>query len=285
MNRQIAFVTGASRGIGAATAVALAERGFDVAISARTLAAGERHEHGSRAGAPDDRPLPGSLEETAAAVRAAGREALAVRLDLLDLPSVEAALDAVESRWGPVDLLVNNGIYQGPGTMDRTQDLRIEDLERIHRANVIAPFRLAQRLLPAMVERGRGAIVNLVSASGSSDPPAPAGEGGWGFGYAASKAALARLVGVLAAEYRGTPVRLFNLDPGFIVTEMMRATGMAAEFEGRFAGAPPRVPAAVIAWLASEPGAAAWHGKTVPAQRLCAELGLVPDWPPPRPGS
>lgn len=282
MSRQIAFVTGASRGIGAATARALAARGFDVAVAARTLAAGERHEHGSRAGAPDDRPLPGSLEETAAAVRECGREALAVRLDLLDLGSVESALDEVVSRWGPVDLLVNNGIYQGPGTMDLALDLRLADLEKIHRANVIAPFRLVQRVLPGMLERGRGAIVNLVSASAFMDPPAPAGEGGWGFGYSSSKAALARLVGVLAAEHHGGGVRLFNLEPGFIVTEMMRATGMAAEFEGRFAGAPPEVPAAVVAWLAAEPEAAAWHGRTVHAQKLCADLGLVPGWPPPR---
>ena len=74
MERKIAFITGASRGIGAAAALRLAERGFDVVLTARTLAAGETHDHGNRAGEPDLRPLPGSLEETASAVRALGRE-------------------------------------------------------------------------------------------------------------------------------------------------------------------------------------------------------------------
>ena len=145
MSRQIAFVTGASRGIGAATAVALAERGFDVALTARTLSAGERHEHGNRADASDTRPLSGSLEETAAAVCARGREALAVRVDLLDRQSLLAAVDETEAKLGPIDVLVNNGIYQGPGIMDRVAALRLDDIERIYQGNVVSPLLLIQR--------------------------------------------------------------------------------------------------------------------------------------------
>jgi NAD(P)-dependent dehydrogenase (short-subunit alcohol dehydrogenase family) len=281
----VAFITGASRGIGAAAAIALARAGYDVAISARTLEEGERHEHGNRAGAEDDRPLPGSLATTAAAVRECGRRALPVRLDLLEPESLLAAVDTVEKEWGPIDLLVNNGIYQGPGVMDRFLDLRLADAEKTWRGNVLAPIELIQRVLPTMLERGLGTLINLVSASGFTDPQAPTGEGGWGFAYSSSKAAIARLVGILAVEHPAPGLHFFNVEPGFIVTELVKRTGLGDELAGRYAGAPPEVPAAVIAWLATSEEAREWHGKTVSAQRLCADLELLPGWPPNRDAS
>jgi NAD(P)-dependent dehydrogenase (short-subunit alcohol dehydrogenase family) len=284
MERQIAFITGASRGIGAAAALALAERGYDVVLTARTVAPGERHDHGNVAGAPDLRPLPGSLEETAAAVRTRGREALALRADLLDAQSLADAVDETEKQWGPIDVLLNNGIVQTAGVMDHVRDLTAENVERIYRGNVLAPLWLVQRVLPTMVRRGRGTIVNMVSESGFTDPPAPAGEGGWGFAYSSSKSAIARLVGVLAVEYRDSGLRFFNVEPGFIVTEMVKATGLLEHFGPQWGGAPPEVPAAVITWLVTDPAAQEWHGKTVSAQKLCKQLGLVPGWPPPKPG-
>jgi NAD(P)-dependent dehydrogenase (short-subunit alcohol dehydrogenase family) len=180
-------------------------------------------------------------------------------------------------------VLVNNGIVQTAGVMDRVRDLTTENVERIYRGNVLAPLWLVQRTLPDMLERGRGAIVNLVSESGFTDPPAPTGEGGWGFAYSSSKAAFARLVGVLAVEHRDAGVRFFNVEPGFIVTEMVKATGLLEQFGPQWRGAPPGVPAAVIAWLVDDDGGLAWHGKTVSAQKLCKDLGLVPGWPPPSP--
>jgi NAD(P)-dependent dehydrogenase (short-subunit alcohol dehydrogenase family) len=282
MSRPVALVTGASRGIGAATAIALAEQGFDLAVGARTLSEGERHEHGSRAAAPDDRPLAGSLESTAAAIRARGTRALPLRLDLLERETLAAAVDQTEASLGPIDLLVNNGIYQGPGVMDPCLDLRLADTEKVFEANVLAPLWLVKRVLPGMLNRRRGCIVNLVSASGVTDPSAASGDGGWGFAYAASKAALGRLVGVLAVEHVDAGVGFFNLEPGFIVTELMRQSGLAAEFEGRLRGAPATVPAAVIAWLATDPDAGEYQGRTVSAQRLCSERALVPGWPPER---
>jgi NAD(P)-dependent dehydrogenase (short-subunit alcohol dehydrogenase family) len=282
--RRIAFVTGASRGIGAAAARVLAERGFDVVLTARTLTKGETHDHANKAGLPDLRPLPGSLEETAAAVRERGREALPLRLDLLDPASLAAAVDETEKRWGPIDVLLNNGIVQTAGVMDLVRDLTAENVERIYRGNVLAPLWLVQRLLPGMLARGRGTIVNMVSESGFTDPPAPAGQGGWGFAYSSSKSAIARLVGVLAAEYRNSGLRFYNVEPGFIVTEMVKATGLLEQFGPQWHGAPPEVPASVIAWLVTEPAALEWHGKTVSAQKLCKTLGLVPGWPPSKPG-
>jgi hypothetical protein len=130
-----------------------------------------------------------------------------------------------------------------------------------------------------MLERKSGCIVNLVSAAGMGDPLAPPESGGWGFAYGASKAALIRMAGSLAVEHAGSGVTFYNLEPGLILTESMRIQGMTEEFAKRFGGAPPEVPAAVIAWLATDPGAQEWHGKVVHAQPLCAKLGLVPGWP------
>ena len=89
MNHQVAFITGASRGIGRAAAVALAARGLDVVVTARTVEEGDT---------ADGRPLPGSIESTAALVREQGREALEIRLDLLERESIEAATAPGPSR-------------------------------------------------------------------------------------------------------------------------------------------------------------------------------------------
>jgi len=281
MTRKVAFVTGASRGIGAATAVALAEKGYDVALTARTLREGEGHEH-SVGGRSDTTPLPGSLETTAEEVRKRGPKALAVRMDLLERASLDAALEETEARLGPIDLLVNNGIYQGPGLMDLFGDLEVSNLEKVIQGNLIAPVLLIKRLLPGMVARGSGAIMNVVSASATVDPPAPSGKGGWGFAYVAAKAALIRLAGILAVEYPDAGVRFFNVEPGFVFTEIAKRSGLEERFAEQWGGAPAAVPAAVMAWLATDAGAAEWHGKMVDAQRLCKKLGLVPGWPKPR---
>ncbi len=267
--RRVAFVTGASRGIGRASAIALAEKGFDVVVSARTLKEGDT---------ADGRPLPGSVETTAAEVRARGREALALRLDLLDRGSMEAALETTWQEWGRIDLLLNNGIYTGPGSMVEFLELNLDEVETMFRANVFAQIFLTQRVLPRMIERGAGSVINMVSAAGLSDPPAPANQGGWGYAYGASKAAFHRMVGVLAVEHPNPNLHFFNLEPGFVATEAMKLNDPKGELSARYGGAPPEVPAAVVAWLATHPDAAKWNGKTVAAQKLCLELGLQPDW-------
>jgi NAD(P)-dependent dehydrogenase (short-subunit alcohol dehydrogenase family) len=275
MSRRIAFVTGASRGIGRATALALAGKGFDCVLAARSVTGREVHEYSPDARRSLRRAMPGSLEETAAAVRARGREALVVALDLLDSTSIDAAVAHSDAAWGGIDLLVNNAIYQGPGIMDRVLAIDPARVEEILRGNVSSQLRLVQHFLPGMLERKRGAIVNLVSAAGMSDPPAPPERGGWGFAYSASKAALARMAGCLAVEHAGSGVSFFNLEPGLILTESMRVQGLTEDLlKSVGGGAAPEVPADVIAWLATDPGAAAWHGKTVHAQPLARELGL-----------
>ena len=88
----------------------------------------------------------------------------------------------VLERWGRIDVLVNNGRYVGPGHMDRLLDTPVELLDRHLEANVMAPVILTKLVLPGMVERGGGVIVNLASSSGTMDPPAPAGARGLGTG-------------------------------------------------------------------------------------------------------
>lgn len=278
MSRRVALVTGASRGIGKATALALAEAGFDVAITARTLKPGERFEHSPTIDRSDTRPVQGSLEETAEAIRERGREALAVRMDLLDEGSVLAAADRVQA-WGAIEVLVNNAVYTGPGNLDRFLDVPGDVIETVFRANVFSQAALTRAILPGMLERGSGILINVTSAVATTDPPEPAGEGGWGFAYAASKGAFHRLAGILAVEHRDRGLRVHNLEPGFVMTEMMERNAEEQGLAGRYRGAPPRVPAAVIAWLATSPDAAALDGQTVDAQPFCKRQGLLPDWP------
>jgi NAD(P)-dependent dehydrogenase (short-subunit alcohol dehydrogenase family) len=267
--RRVAFVTGASRGIGRASAIALAERGFDVVVTARTLREGET---------ADGRPLPGSVESTAAAVRAAGADALPLRLDLRDRASIDAALAETAARWGPVDVLLNNGIYTGPANMQLFLDLEMDAIEELFAANVFHQIYVTQRVLPAMLARKRGVVIDMVSGAGLSDPPMPAGQGGWGFAYAASKGAFQRMAGVLAVEHRGSGVRFHNLEPGFVMTESMRLNDPDGAIERFQKPAPMTVPAAVVAWLASDEAAAEWNGKTIFAQRFALEKGLHADW-------
>ena len=189
--RGVALVTGASRGIGKATALKLAEAGFDVAIAARTQKEGEgRTAPSSVRGDEPTLQIPGSLESTAHEIEARGRRALPVRLDLLDVDTVVSAPQLVLDEWGRIDVLVNNAIVQG-ASMDRILDLTAESMTRLVVGNYVHQVLITQQVLPHMLSRGSGRIVNIVSGSARLDPRAPAGEGGWGIAYSASKAAFA----------------------------------------------------------------------------------------------
>ena len=277
-DRGVAFVTGASRGIGKAIAVHLARRGYDVAITARTVADGEAREHSSTLHRSDTRPLPGSLTSTADLVRAEGVRTMTVPADLTDRASVTAAADAVIAEWGGVDVLVNNGRYVGPGHMDVFDETPLELLDAHLEANVMAPLALTKAVLPGMLERGSGTIVNITSGAAYADPPAAAGKGGWGLGYAISKGALHRVAGVLALELGDQGIRAYNVQPGFIATERMVQDMAAFGFDAS-TGAPPDVVGAVVAWLVTDPAAAEPNGRNLEAQDVCRELKLLPGWP------
>jgi len=278
--RGVALVTGASRGIGKAIAVHLARAGFDVALGARTLHEGEQREHSSTVASSNTSPLPGSLSATADLVTAEGRRALPVYLDLLDRTSLGSATTTVLERWGRIDVLVNNGRYVGPGHMDQLLDTPVELLDRHLEANVMAPVVLAKLVLPGMVDRGSGVIVNLASSSGTMDPAKPAGSGGWGLGYGMSKGALHRIAGMVAVELGDHGILAFNLSPGFVATERIALDMAAFGFDASL-GAPPDVVGAVAAWLVTSPDARARNGQWIEAQEVCRDLGLLPGWPVP----
>ncbi len=279
----VAFVTGASRGIGKACAVHLAGEGFDVAISARSVQEGEGREHSPSVASSNTKPLPGSLATTAKLVEERGRRALTLPADLLDRASLEAAAAALLERWGRVDVVVHNGRYIGPGHMDLFLDTPIELIEKQIEANVLGPLALNKIFLPAMIERGGGTIVDITSASAYADPTEPAGKGGWGMGYGVSKGAFQRVAAFLDVELRDRGIRAYNVQPGFIATERMTADMGAFGFDN--SGAPPDVVGAVVAWLATSPDAPAYSGKTIEAAFFCHERGLLPGWEGPQPNT
>ncbi|HVM64483.1 MAG TPA: SDR family NAD(P)-dependent oxidoreductase [Acidimicrobiales bacterium] len=195
-----ALVTGASRGIGSAIAERLAAEGADVVITARTV---DRHDH-----------LAGSLNETLERCRRYGTTVTAVAADLAD-PASRARLvpSAMDALGGRVDVLVNNAAAAIYGPMleysAKRARLSIE-------VNVFAPMELTQAVVPGMVERGEGWVVNVSSATARPAPGPPFRTSGVsakiGF-YGASKAALNRVTNAFAVELYGKGVRVNTVEP------------------------------------------------------------------------
>lgn len=284
----VAFVTGASRGIGKAGSIALAEAGYDVVVTARTLHAGETHDYGSSiATSGKQTALPGSLDETAQEITKRGRRALALRLDLLDRPSIDAALERALAEWGRIDVLFNNGIYQGPGVMDPMSSVPEDKLRLVLEGNFFAQFHLTRRVLADMLERKSGTIVNMTSNAGQFDPPNKTGDGGWGFAYGASKSAFHRMAGFIHVEHKDDGIRAYNIDPGYVPTEsQMALRGKDDPIYQQYIafGAPPEVPAATLAWILTTEEGKKRSGETFHAPRHAKQHALVPGWPPAKPG-
>ena len=227
--------------------------------------------------------IAGSLETTAAEIEALGRACLSIPMDLMDRASVHRTADVALERWGRVDVLFNNAIYQGPGTMDRILDLPLELAEKCLVGDYLHPLLLIQLLLPQMLERGEGRIVNMLSEAAFTTPPAPAGSGGWGVAYAAAKAAFHRVTDMCHVEFFDAGIWSFSVAPGLTVTESMRASGMdRVLIDAGHAPAPPEVAGEVAGWLGSSPDAERFAGQMVSSRSLCKELGLVAGWPPAR---
>jgi NAD(P)-dependent dehydrogenase (short-subunit alcohol dehydrogenase family) len=272
-----ALVTGASRGIGKAIAISLAESGFDVAVAARTLRAGDATpEHTQTIHKVDVRPLPGSVEETAAAIEAAGQRALPLQMDLTDLKSVEVATQRLLDEWGSVDVVVHNGRHIGPGLMDTMLETPIEQYPLFLMAHGVAPIRITQMVLPGMLERGSGTFVTISSGAGYMfypQSPRP------GLGYRIGKAAGHTLVGSIQAEHGSQGIRAFNVDPGFVLTERNSLDVKEFGFDPSWAG-PPAAIGAAVAWLITSPEADELQRSDLSGQTLALERGLYPDWRP-----
>jgi NAD(P)-dependent dehydrogenase (short-subunit alcohol dehydrogenase family) len=274
----IALVTGASRGIGRASALALADAGFDVAITARTVREGEGTVAQPTTDAGGDVTVPGSLETTAAEIAERGQRALPIPMDLLSAGSVRAAAERALDEWGKVDVLVNNAIWSGAGLLDPVGVLDLEALDTAFTANVLRQVLLTQLILPSMIEQGSGLILNLTSSAGQvDDPPYQVVELKMlGYAHCASKGAFHRMAPLLQAEHESDGITAINIDPGFTWTEAMAALDLH-----NFGGAPPAATGTVIAWLAQDiERTVEWRGRTLNSLELCAQLGLVEGWPP-----
>ncbi|MEF8842928.1 MAG: SDR family NAD(P)-dependent oxidoreductase [Haloarculaceae archaeon] len=184
-----ALVTGASRNIGRGIATELAERGADVGVAART----------DREGA----------EETARRVGAAGGESAVALADLADPSAVESMVETVREELGPIDVLVNNATYR-PSTP--FLDVGLDELDRVADVNFRGLFRTTQRVVPDMIDRGGGSVVNLVGAMVYLGLPGHTHSFG-------SKMAIEGLTRQLATELGPDGIRVNGVSPGLIDTD------------------------------------------------------------------
>jgi citronellol/citronellal dehydrogenase len=253
-----ALVTGASRGIGAAIAERLAAEGADVAIVARS----------------DEGPayLPGTLAETAARMAPFGGKVIRIKADLTDgdaraeiVPEAEAGLG------GPVEILVNNA---AAAMYEPVAAISLKRRRIMFEANVHAPLDLAQAVVPAMIERGEGWIINLSSGSTRlwGVPPDRLGSHGSTITlYGSTKAALNRITDGLAVELLGTGIRVNTVEPRAAVLsegaeKLVGATLRPDQIES--------MEEMVEATIALCDGPAELTGRIAVSLDLIAELGL-----------
>ncbi|MCH8048431.1 MAG: SDR family oxidoreductase [Planctomycetes bacterium] len=189
---RVSLVTGAGRGIGRAIALGLAKAGHRVAVAARTL---------------------DQLDDVAAEIRAGGGEALPIVADLLDRPSAARLVDRVNEQWGPIDILVNNagvGSSQSPKPLVDFDD---DFWDLTMAINVTAPYLLTKRVLPAMIERSWGRIINIASINAFIASM-------HGAAYTASKHAIAGLTKATAKEVAQHGITANAICPGVTRSKM-----------------------------------------------------------------
>jgi 3-oxoacyl-[acyl-carrier protein] reductase len=189
MANRIAFITGASRGIGRACAIALSAGGAKVVLAARQL---------------------DKLEEVAAQIRAAGGEAFVVAIDLASQDSIKEAFSKASKEFGRIDILINNAGLTRDGLALR---MKRDDWDAVIQTNLSGSFFCIQQVMPAMVRERWGRIVNITSVVGESGNAGQAN-------YAASKAGLIGLTKSLAQELASRNITVNAVAPGFVATDM-----------------------------------------------------------------
>jgi 3-oxoacyl-[acyl-carrier protein] reductase len=213
---EVAIVTGASRGIGRATSIALAKKGIAVALAAR-----------SREG----------LAEVEREIHAIGGRATSISTDVSDEAAVEAMVERASRELGPIDLLVNNA-----GTLERASVVETDAAawDRVLDVNLKGAFLCTRAVLPSMIERGRGRIVNVSSISGKLGTPLLTS-------YCASKWGLLGFSLATAEEMKGHGIQVFSVCPGSVNTGMLHQglPGATPDME-------PEDVASVVVYLGTE---------------------------------
>lgn len=184
-----ALVTGASRGLGRAMAVALAEAGADVAITARAKDA---------------------LAETAAQIEKAGRKAFVIPCDVTDRQAITECVAQARKDLGQIDILINNA---GIGIVKLMQDITFEEWNQMLSVNLASYFYFAQEVAPEWLERGAGKLINIASIDGliAESHTSP---------YCASKGGVIQLTKALAIEWARQQINVNAIAPGYFLTEI-----------------------------------------------------------------
>lgn len=224
----VVVITGASRGIGRALAVGFAAEGATVVAAARTLRLGE----GS---------AEGSLEETVRQITDAGGKAIAAQCDVADEAQVKALVDRTLAEAGPIDVLINNAGILLSGLLTEIDTAAWDQAMAV---NVRGPFLTCKYVLPGMIERRKGNIINITSRAAGRDDVSR-------LPYAATKAALERLTLNLAMDMKSHDIAVNILGPGLIQSRPLAPGQEPTNRDGRVAEAPETVVPAAL-WLAQQ---------------------------------
>ncbi|MFP5236952.1 MAG: SDR family NAD(P)-dependent oxidoreductase [Acidobacteriota bacterium] len=226
---KLVFITGASSGIGAATALAFAAEGARLLLAARRA---------------------GKLAEVASAALAKGAAAVhSIDLDVRDHRAVQNAVDGLPHEWAEIDILVNNaGLSRG---LDKLYMGHLQDWEEMIDTNIKGLLYVTRAVVPGMVVRGHGHIINLGSTAGELTYPG-------GAVYCATKAAERSINDGLRQDVLGTPIRVTTVDPGMVETDfsLVRFHGDSERAARVYKGVKPLTGedvAEVIVWAASRP--------------------------------
>ncbi len=226
---KVVFITGASAGIGAATALAFASEGARLLLAARRA---------------------GKLAEVASAALERGAPSVhSIDLDVRDHRAVQNAIDSLPVEWAEIDILVNNaGLSRG---LDKLYLGHIQDWEEMIDTNVKGLLYVTRAVVPGMVVRGRGHVINLGSTAGELTYPN-------GAVYCASKAAERAINDGLRQDVLGTPIRVTSVDPGMVETDfsLVRFRGDQERASKVYKDVKPLTPqdvADVIVWAAGRP--------------------------------